>query len=332
MFEDKNDNILLVTGGAGFIGSHFVNEIFKKYKNIRIINIDSLYPCSNINNVVESVRLNDRYKFISANLRCFEDIKKIFIDNKITHIIHFAAQSHVDNSFLESLEYTQDNVLGTHNLLECARLYCIRLLKFIHVSTDEVYGDSMVDISEKHKTETSVLCPTNPYAATKAAAELIASSYYHSFKMPIVITRGNNVYGPNQYPEKLIPKFIQLLQNNKNVTIHGDGSCLRSFLYVSDTVDAFVKILENGDIGEIYNIGCDPGMEYSVMDVAKILIRKIKGDIKDYNKFISYIDDRPYNDKRYYISNDKLKKLGWEIKVEFNDGIDNIIKKISQFQ
>jgi dTDP-glucose 4,6-dehydratase len=327
MFKDENDNILLVTGGAGFIGSHFVNEIFKKYKNIQLINIDSLYYCSNINNVMESVRLSHRYTFINSNLRDFEDIKKIFVKNKITNIIHFAAQSHVDNSFLESLEYTQDNVLGTHNLLECTRLYCKGLEKFIHVSTDEVYGDSMIDIDEKHKTETSVLCPTNPYAATKAAAELIASSYYHSFKMPIIITRGNNVYGPNQYPEKLIPKFIQLLQSNKKVTIHGDGSCLRSFLYVSDTVDAFVKILENGDVGEIYNIGCDPEMEYSVIDVAKILIEKIK-NTEEYENFISYVEDRPYNDKRYYISNDKLKKLGWEIKVEFNDGINQILSTL----
>ena len=329
MFEDTKENILLVTGGAGFIGSHFINEIFEKYKNIQIINIDNLYYCSNINNVLENVRLNDRYTFVKLNLRNFHDIKQIFLNNKITHVIHFAAQSHVDNSFLESLEYTQDNVLGTHNLLECARLYCGGLQKFIHVSTDEVYGDSMIDVNEKHKTETSVLCPTNPYAATKAAAELIASSYYHSFKMPIVITRGNNVYGPRQYPEKLIPKFIELLQNNKKVTVHGDGSCLRSFLYVSDTVDAFVKILENGDVGEIYNIGCDPGMEYSVMDVAKILIEKIKKS-EEYEKYISYVEDRPYNDKRYYISNDKLKKLGWEIKVQFNDGVDKILSTLQQ--
>ena len=324
MFEDIKNTILLVTGGAGFIGSHFINDIFERYKNIQIINIDSLYYCSNIHNIEKKVRLSDRYKFIQLNLRNFDDIKNIFMNNKITHIIHFAAQSHVDNSFLESLQYTQDNILGTHNLLECTRLYCEDIQKFIHVSTDEVYGDSMINIHEKHKTETSVLFPTNPYAATKAAAELIASSYYHSFKMPIVITRGNNVYGPNQYPEKLIPKFIDLLQKNKNVTIHGDGSCLRSFLYISDTVDAFVKILKNGITGEIYNIGCDPGMEYSVMDVAKILIRKIKG-VEDTDKFISYIEDRPYNDKRYYISNYKLKKLGWEIKVDFNEGIDTIL-------
>lgn len=324
MFNDEIENILLVTGGAGFIGSHFINEIFEKYKNIKIINIDSLYYCSNINNVKENIQKSNRYIFIKLNLRDLECIKKLFIENKITHIIHFAAQSHVDNSFLESLEYTQDNIVGTHNLLECTRIYCKDLKKFIHVSTDEVYGDSMIDISEKHKTENSILCPTNPYASSKAAAELIATSYYHSFKLPIIITRGNNVYGKNQYKEKLIPKFIDLLEKNQKVTIHGDGECLRSFLYITDTIDAFIKILELGNIGEIYNIGCDNNMEYKVIDVAKILINKIKNN-NDYDKYISYIEDRPYNDKRYYISNDKLKKLGWIIKVNFESGINMLL-------
>jgi dTDP-glucose 4,6-dehydratase len=323
MFNDIDNNVLLITGGAGFIGSHFINEIFEKYKNIKIINIDSLYYCSNVNNVKEDIQKSNRYTFIKLNLRDLECIKNLFIKNKITHIIHFAAQSHVDNSFLESLEYTKDNILGTHNLLECTRIYCKDLKKFIHVSTDEVYGDSMID-NEKHKTENSILCPTNPYASSKASAELIATSYYHSFKLPIIITRGNNVYGLNQYPEKLIPKFINLLQNNQKVTIHGDGSCLRSFLYITDTIDAFIKILEFGDIGEIYNIGCDNNMEYKIIDVAKILINKIKNS-DNYDEYISYIEDRPYNDKRYYISNDKLKKLGWTIKINFEKGINNIL-------
>lgn len=325
MFEDNSDNILLVTGGAGFIGSHFINEIFFKYKKIKLINIDCLYYCSNIENIDSAIRNDERYIFLNINLRDIENIKKVFIDYKITHIINFAAQSHVDNSFFESLKYTHDNVLGTHNLLECSRLHCNTLKTFIHVSTDEVYGDSMVHIHEKQKTESSVLCPTNPYAATKASAELIASSYYHSFSMPIIITRGNNVYGPNQYPEKLIPKFIKLLRENKKVTIHGDGSCLRSFLYVTDTINAFVKILELGKIGEIYNIGCDSKMEYSVLDVAKILISKIK-NTNNYDEYISYVEDRLYNDKRYYISNDKLKELGWLINTDFNTGIELILK------
>ena len=204
------------------------------------------------------------------------------------------------------------------------RLYCPTLQKFIHVSTDEVYGESMLHADELHKTEQTVLCPTNPYAATKAGAELLAQSYNHSFKMPIIITRGNNVYGPNQYPEKVIPRFIQQLQRNEKVTIQGTGSCVRAFLHATDTANAFIKILEKGQIGEIYNIGCDEGMEYSILDVAKLLIKKIKGT-EDYNEWITYIEDRPFNDQRYYISNQKLKELGWTIEIDFLDGINKLI-------
>ena len=142
--------------------------------------------------------------------------------------------------------------------------------------------------------------------------------------MPIVITRGNNVYGPNQYPEKLIPKFIKLLKEDKKVTIQGDGSCVRAFLHSYDTANAFISILEKGKVGEIYNIGCDEGMEYSVQNVAEILIKLVKKD-EDYSKWIEYIEDRPFNDQRYYISNEKLKKLGWEIKINFIDGLKNLI-------
>ena len=192
------------------------------------------------------------------------------------------------------------------------------------MSTDEVYGESMLDTDEKHKTEQSVLCPTNPYAATKAGAELLAQSYNHSFKMPIIITRGNNVYGPNQYPEKVIPRFIQQLKNGEKVTIQGDGSCVRAFLHAEDAATAFINILEKGKIGEIYNIGCDKGMEYSILEVAKILIKKIKGT-DDFKQWITFIEDRPFNDQRYYISNYKLKQLGWDIKIKFEDGINKIL-------
>ena len=198
------DNIkcLFVTGGAGFIGSNFINLFSKKYPSIKIINFDALYYCANENNVDEEVRNSQNYFFIKGNLRSYETIETIFKTNLITHVIHFAAQSHVQNSFDESLEYTKDNIIGTHNLLEINRLYNKNLIKFIHVSTDEVYGESMLEYTEEKKTEQSILCPTNPYAATKAAAELLVQSYNHSYNMPIIITRGTNVYGPNQYPEK----------------------------------------------------------------------------------------------------------------------------------
>ena len=182
----------------------------------------------------------------------------------------------------------------------------------------------MLDVDEHFKTEHSILCPTNPYAATKAGAELIAQSYNHSYKMPIIITRGNNVYGPNQYPEKLIPLFIKLLKEDKKVTIQGDGSTVRAFLHAHDTARAFECILKNGKIGEIYNIGCDDGMEYSVIEIAKKLIKLIK-NTDNYDEWVEYIEDRPYNDKRYYISNKKVKDLGWDIKIKLNDGIYDLV-------
>jgi UDP-glucose 4,6-dehydratase len=311
---------LLVTGGCGFIGSHFVNLIYDT-TDYKIINIDAMYYCASESNVREDVRQSPRYKFIKGNINQKDLLSYILREENITHIVHFAAQSHVDTSFSNPLQYTTDNVLGTHNLLEACKDYS-KLKKFIHVSTDEVYGESSFDDNKKN--EQSILCPTNPYASTKAAAELIAQSYYHSFKLPIIITRGNNVYGPNQYPEKIIPKFINLLKLNKKITIHGDGSSLRSFLHVFDTVNAFKIILESGKIGEIYNIGCDENMEYSVLDVGKLLIDKIK-NTKNYDEWIEYIEDRPFNDKRYYISNQKLKDLGWKITIKFEAGILKLI-------
>ena len=322
--EIEKISCLFITGGAGFIGSNFINLFSKKYPNVKIINFDTLYYCANIYNITTDVRNSENYTFIEGNLQTFDLLKYIFQNNKISHVIHFAAQSHVQNSFNDSIQYTNDNIVGTHNLLEVNRLYNPNLIKFIHVSTDEVYGESMLDVDENHKTEHSILCPTNPYAATKAAAELLAQSYNHSFKMPIIITRGNNVYGPNQYPEKLIPRFIKLLKEDKKVTIQGDGNCVRAFLHAYDTSTAFETILIKGEIGEIYNIGCDENMEYSVLDVAKILIKHIK-NTDDYDKWIEYVEDRPFNDKRYYISNKKLKDLGWNIKINFVDGIKELV-------
>jgi 3,5-epimerase/4-reductase len=335
---------LLVTGGCGFIGSNFINYIFDKQK-YNIVNLDAMYYCANENNVKEEIRKSEHYHLIKGNINDKDLVHNLLRDYKITQVIHFAAQSHVDNSFSVPLQYTYDNVQGTHTLLEEVRQYGCELsteitpneknnlnknifsgkvTRFIHVSTDEVYGESMLEADERHKTEQSVLCPTNPYAASKAGAELIAQSYNHSFKMPIIISRGNNVYGENQYPEKVIPKFIKLLKEDKKVTIQGDGSVVRAFLHAYDTARAFETILEKGVIGEIYNIGCDEGMEYSIKDVAQMLIKKIK-NTENYDEWIEYVADRPFNDKRYYISNQKLKDLGWNIKVKFEEGLEKLV-------
>jgi dTDP-glucose 4,6-dehydratase len=338
---DCPDVVICVTGGAGFIGSHYINYVWHNYKHIRIINVDCLYYCASVFNIDACVREDvDRYKFRQLNLAdstAVNDLNMLFKEFGVTHVVHFAAQSHVQNSFGESLQYTQDNVVGTHNLLEASRQYA-KLQLFVHVSTDEVYGESMIDAAtDQHKTEQSILCPTNPYAATKAAAELIAQSYYHSFKLPLIITRGNNVYGPRQYPEKLIPRFIQLLRTDRKLTIQGDGSNLRSFIHVSDVCRAFDVIIKHGCIGEIYNIGSNAENEYSVLDVAKLLIKMVKGvDVALHAstqnnaasdlEWIEYVEDRPFNDKRYYISNDKLKQLGWDIQTDFIIGLTELVR------
>lgn len=311
---------LLVTGGCGFIGSNFINIIFKK-NLYKIINLDAMYYCADENNIESLIRNNENYIFIKGNTSNKDLVDNILKNYEIEYVVNFAAQSHVQNSFNNSLQFTEDNIIGTHSLLECCRVYN-KIKRFIHVSTDEVYGESEID--ESRKDETSILCPTNPYSASKAGAELLTQSYIHSYKMPIIITRGNNVYGPNQYPEKVIPKFIDQLKNNKKITIQGDGSHLRSFLHSYDTAMAFYIILERGKNGEIYNIGSNDNTEISVLELGKKLIKMIKNTDK-YDDWIDYIEDRPFNDKRYFISNQKLNDLGWEITVNFDEGLKELI-------
>jgi dTDP-glucose 4,6-dehydratase len=310
---------ILVTGGCGFIGSNFINYIVNKYPSINIINLDALYYCSSLDNI--KVRDRQNYEFVQGNVCDYNLLVFILKSKNIDTIIHFAAQSHVDNSFLEPLKYTDDNVKGTHTLLEAIKNTDLNI-KLIHISTDEVYGESM--LNERPKNEQDILCPTNPYAASKAAAEMFVNSYIHSFKLKAIITRGNNVYGPNQYPEKLIPKFIESLKNNKKCTIQGDGSALRSFIHVDDVCRALECIMFNGVLYEIYNIGSDSHSEMSVLEVTKRLIELIKNTY-DYDKYIEYIEDRPFNDKRYFISNDKVKLLGWKQEISFIEGIKMLI-------
>ena len=312
---------ILITGGCGFIGSNFINYAVKKYPEYNFINIDVMYYCASHDNIDESIKKSKNYKFIEANINDLSLIKYIIQAEKITHIIHFAAQSHVDNSFENSLQYTDDNVKGTHTLLEAVR-QTNKAILFLHFSTDEVYGESQLD--EPAKTEMSLLCPTNPYAASKAAAEMFVNSYNHSYGLKTIITRGNNVYGPNQYPEKLIPKFIQMIKSGEKCTIHGDGSSLRTFINVYDVCTAVDLILHKGVIGEIYNIGSDPEFEKSVIDVTRYLV-KIINNSDSIDEHIIFVKDRPFNDKRYFITNDKLRGLGWSQTVDFEYGVNMLI-------
>jgi UDP-glucose 4,6-dehydratase len=310
---------VLVTGGCGFIGSNFVNYMVEKYPTIHFYNIDCLNYCASVDNITKTNQAAPNYTLIKGDITSYDLISHILTTSSIDCIIHFAAQSHVDGSFTNSFQYTRDNVQGTHVLLEASRTYG-KIQRFIHVSTDEVYGESGAD-DISIKTEKSMLVPTNPYAATKAAAEMLVCSYYKSFRLPVIISRGNNVYGPNQYPEKLIPKFITYMKKNTPCTIHGDGQALRNFLYVSDVVHAFEKLLFQGVIGEIYNIGGNEQTEISVMDITHRLCELIKGRHLDLTKDVAFVADRHFNDQRYWISNDKLRALGWEPQIDLATGL-----------
>lgn len=319
----KHMNVL-ITGGCGFIGSNFVNYIVNKYPTHNFVNIDAMYYCASLSNISDEVQNAPNYKFIQANINDLNFIKYVLQTERITHIIHFAGQSHVDNSFENSLQYTEDNVKGTHTLLEAVRQVKPHGIVFFHFSTDEVYGESVLDEDPKH--EMSILCPTNPYAASKAAAEMFVNSYRHSYKLKTIITRCNNVYGPNQYPEKLIPKFVSQLKNGGKCTIHGTGAALRSFIHVYDVCTAVDLLLHNGVIGEIYNIGSEPSNEKSVLEVAALLVKiLIHGGGGELDNYVEYVPDRPFNDKRYFISNDKIKALGWCQNVQFEDGIKELL-------
>lgn len=295
----------LVTGGCGFIGSNFLNIIKERHPDIEFVNIDKLDYCSNIHNVNSGVA-----KFIQHNLCNVGILENIVKEYKFDYVFHFAAQSHVDNSFTSPLGFTLDNTYGTHTLIEVCRRH-IPNVEFIHFSTDEVYGESKTD--EPFTEDTGVLRPTNPYSASKAAAEMIVCSYIESFDMNIKIIRCNNVYGPNQYPEKLIPKFIRLLKEDKKCTIHGINSAnvRRAFMHVHDVVDAVEVVWKSGKPGEVYNIASDD--ELSVMDVTKLIIKTLK-NTEEYDEWIEYVEDRPFNDRRYHICAKKLKELGWSQK------------------
>ena len=313
-------NNVLITGGYGFIGSNFLSYMVNNYPSINFYNYDKHSYCSSIKNI-EEIKNKSNFKSIQHKLQDKDLLLEFLHFYNIDTVIHFAAQTHVEYSFNNSLSYTYDNIYGTHILLECCRLYG-KINKFIHMSTDEVYGESLLNDDVK-KDENSILCPTNPYAATKAAAEMICNSYYRSFSFPLIIIRSNNIYGKNQYIDKVIPKFITQILNNEKCTIQGDGSNIRSFLYIDDLIKCIELILIKGSIGEIYNIGL--GEEISIIELSNKIIQYIK-NTDNYDEYISYIPDRKFNDKRYYISDEKIKTLGWEKKITLDEGLKATIE------
>ncbi len=289
----------LVTGGCGFIASNFINSLdgFET-----IINVDKMSYCSSIENI-NKLECRTFYVDICDE----EDMSNLFKTWDFSAVFHFAAQSHVDNSFEDPVSFTRNNTIGTHVLMEMCRKYAPDA-EIIHFSTDEVYGENNTPFGF---TEESIMCPTNPYAASKASCDMIVQSYIKSFKLNIKIIRSNNVYGRNQFPEKLIPRTVQLLKSGKKCTVHGLGIVKRSFIHVDDVCEAVKCVWKRGFSGEIYNISSD--YEYSVIEVVKLIIRHVL-NTKDYDSHIEYVKDRPFNDSSYLSDSSKLKSLGWRQK------------------
>lgn len=312
---------VLFTGGAGFIGSNVLLYLIEAFPTTRFVCLDKLDYCATINNLKDIIN-HPRFEFVKGDICSSDLVKHLLKTYHIDTILHFAAQTHVDNSFGNSLTFTEANVMGTHVLLECCKIFREQIRRFVHVSTDEVYGESSIH-DDKSFDEHSALNPTNPYAATKAAAELLVKAYRTSFNLPLIITRGNNVFGPRQYPEKLIPKFISLLERHTPCPIHGDGKHRRSYLYVSDVAAAFEIIVRKGELGQIYNIGTPN--EISNIETARELLKAF-GYENEESKYIKFVEDRHWNDVRYNIAQTKLAELGWKPVVTFADGLKKTIE------
>ncbi|KAL5720385.1 UDP-glucose 4,6-dehydratase [Ranunculus cassubicifolius] len=304
---------ILITGAAGFIASHVANRLIRSYPDYKIVILDKLDYCSNLKNLLPS-RSSPNFKFVKGDIGSADLVNFLLLTEKIDTIMHFAAQTHVDNSFGNSFEFTKNNIYGTHVLLEACKVTG-QIRRFIHVSTDEVYGETDEDaVVGNH--EASQLLPTNPYSATKAGAEMLVMAYGRSYGLPVITTRGNNVYGPNQFPEKLIPKFILLAMQGKPLPIHGDGSNVRSYLYCEDVAEAFEMILHKGEVGHVYNIGTKK--ERRVIDVAKDVCNLFSLDAESVIKFV---ENRPFNDQRYFLDDQKLTNLGWSERTTWEEGL-----------
>ena len=302
---------IVVTGAAGFMGSHFLRLMVNKHPEYNFINIDKLTYAGNLDNV-RDLENKPNYEFILGDICDSSFMNYLLKDTDV--IFHFAAESHVDNSIGNSLDFTRANTLGTHVLLEAAKKNSVG--EIIHISTDEVYGEVLKGASK----ETDLLRPTNPYAASKAAAEMIIKGYQITYNLPVKIIRGSNNLGPFQYPEKIVPRFVTLLLQNQKVPLHGSGKNQRTWIYVEDFAKAVEVVFERGKIGEEYNVGTP--YIISNLDLTKMILQRFGKD----ESHINFIEDRPFNDARYHVDNSKLLSLGWTPKVSFEEGLDKTIE------
>lgn len=307
---------ILVTGGCGFIGSHFIRDLLNNYDDLFVINVDKITYAGNAENLADIAHFTN-YRFIKGDI-CDKNLMHKVFEQGISDVIHFAAESHVDRSIENSQLFIRTNVLGTQMLLEHSLKYGVK--KYIQISTDEVYGTLPFNTQDVF-TEDTPLSPRNPYAASKAGADMLAWSYFHTHGLPVVITRCSNNYGGYQYPEKLMPKTILNAINDKPVGVYGDGLNIRDWIHVRDHCSAITTVMEKGIAGETYNIGAEN-------EIANIEI--VKWILKYLNKsedLIRYIKDRPGHDERYAMNAKKIREqLGWSPQIEFGEGMQETIE------
>ncbi len=306
---------ILVTGGAGFIGSNFIHHLLRSYEDLTVVNYDLLTYAGNLENLAD-VADDPRYRFVRGDI-CDADaalaaLKKFSIDT----IVHFAAESHVDRSILGATVFVRTNVLGTQVLLEAAR--AVGVERFVHVSTDEVYGS--LGSSGKF-TESTPLHPNSPYSASKAGSDMLALAYHHTFGLPVVLTRCSNNYGPYQFPEKLIPLMIINAMNDRPLPVYGDGLNVRDWLHVDDHCTAIDTVMRNGSLGEVYNIG--GSNEWKNIDIVRLILRHLNKP----DSLITYVKDRPGHDRRYAMDATKIsRELGWSPARTFERGLEEKIE------
>ncbi len=309
---------ILVTGGAGFIGSNFIYYMLEKYPSYKIICLDSLTYAGNISTLDEAMK-NNNFKFIKGDITDRQLVFKLFAQEKLDVVVNFAAESHVDRSIKNPEIFLKTNILGTQVLMDASIKYGIK--RYHQVSTDEVYGDLPLDRTDLFFTENTPICTSSPYSASKAAADLLALSYYKTFKLPVTISRCSNNYGPYQFPEKFIPLIIIRALNNKSLPVYGEGKNVRDWLYVEEHCEAIDLIIHGGKAGEVYNVGGHN--EKTNLEVVETIIKEL-GKSK---KLITFVSDRPGHDLRYAIDPTKIKnELGWEPKIRFDDGIKMTIQ------
>jgi len=304
---------LLVTGGAGFIGSNFVHYLLDKYPDCRVVVYDKLTYAGNLDNL-RDIADDPRYGFVQGDICDAEHVAEVVREHKIEAIVNFAAETHVDRSILAAGSFIQTDVYGTHVLLEAVRKFGLR--RMVHVSTDEVYGS----VTEGSSEETDKLLPNSPYSASKAGGDLMCRAFFVTYGVPVVVTRGSNNFGPYQYPEKVIPLFTTNALDDKPLPLYGDGQNVRDWLYVLDHCEAIDLMLQKGRDGEVYNVGAD--RELTNLELTETIL----GMLGKPRSLIQFVEDRPGHDRRYSLDSSKIRELGWQPRFRFEEALEGTVR------